>query len=193
MDRLGAGDLVDGGLGEADGLGQAGLDEFGHGAPALLHGDGRVDAVELVQVHVVGPEPQQARLARGAQVLRAAVAVGAAGSVDDQTALGGEHDLVAAPAQRLPDEPLVRERAVLVGGVEEADSHVDGLVDDPHRRRVVPSLLVIAPGHAHAAQSHPTHGRPFGSQVDGVHRGLQGACCQGWMLIHIGLKVISDV
>src|SRR5205807_2630981 len=51
-----------------------------------------------------------------------------------------ELDLVAPAGNRLTDEPLVRERAVHVGGVEERDTEIERAVDGRDR------LVVVAAG-----------------------------------------------
>jgi len=45
------------------------LYELGHGADGLLDRDVGIDAMLVVQIHVVGPEPLQGALYRGADVL----------------------------------------------------------------------------------------------------------------------------
>ena len=90
------------------------------GADRVLDRRGRVDAVLVVQVDVVGAEPLQRTLDGGADVGRAAVEVPwARAGVRDDAELGGQHHLVAAALERAADELLVDVRAVDLGGVDE--------------------------------------------------------------------------
>ena len=65
--------------------------------------------------------------------------------------LGGEHDLVAAVGDRAADEPLVGERAVHVGGVEEGDAELERAVDRRDRLALVGRSVELR--HPHAAES----------------------------------------
>ena len=64
--------------------------------------------------------------------------------------LGGQHHLVPAAGDRLADQPLVGERAVHVGGVEEGDAEVQGAVDGPFGLLLVAGAVELA--HPHAAE-----------------------------------------
>ena len=102
----------------------------GHRADGLLDRDRRVDPVLVVEVDVVDAEPLQRGVARGPDVVGAAVdADPAAVGVALVAELGGELDLVAAAGDGLADELLVGERAVHVGGVEEGHAEVERAVD----------------------------------------------------------------
>jgi len=59
--------------------------------------------------------------------------------------LGGQHDVVATPPQGLPHDLLRLAARVHVGGVNDVDAAVQGMVDDPDR--VVDVL--VAPGAEH--------------------------------------------
>ena len=65
--------------------------------------------------------------------------------------LGRDDDLVAAAGDRLPDQTLVGERPVHVGGVEESAARVEGVLDDVDRLGVVGVAVELA--HAHAAEA----------------------------------------
>ena len=114
----------------------------------------RVDAVQVPEVDVVDAEPLQRRVERGAQVLRAAVAVDRLGPLvaARRGRLGGQHGVVAAAAQRLADELLVRERPVDVGRVDELRAGVERAPDDADRGLVVAPRRRVGEAHAHAAE-----------------------------------------
>src|SRR5437016_5651600 len=99
------------------------LDELGHGADGLLDRRVRIDAMLVVDVDVVGAEPLERGVTGGENVLAvAADAEPLALLGADAAELCREHDLVAAVLDRAADEPLVLERPVRVGRVEEVDA-----------------------------------------------------------------------
>ena len=64
--------------------------------------------------------------------------------------LGGQHDIVATALQRLTDDLLRLAVAVPIGGVDEVDAEIQGLVDDTN------AVVVIGVGDAaehHRAQA----------------------------------------
>ena len=105
---VGAADRVGAGLGQADVADLALGDQLGQRADGVLDRGVRVDPVLVVQVDVVGAEPLQRALDRGADVGRAAVEdAGAAAGVRDEAELRRQHDLVAAALDGPADELLV--------------------------------------------------------------------------------------
>ena len=132
----------------------AGGDELGHRADGLRHVDLRVDAVLVVEVDDVDAEPLQRGVAGGADVLRPAVHAAApvGGALDAE--LRREHDLVAATGDRPPDELLVGEGAVHVGGVEQRHAEVERAVHDGDRLGLVAAVGgAVEVRHPHAAQA----------------------------------------
>ena len=140
-------------LGEPDRARLAGVHQLGHRADAVLDRHPRIGAVQLVEVDVVHPETAQARVARGADVLRAAVhpAQRLVLRVAHDAALGREDDLRAPPPDGLPHQLLVREWPVHVGGVEQRDAQVERAVDGGDRLRFVRRPVELA--HAHAPEA----------------------------------------
>ena len=125
---MGAADGVGGGLGQAEVLDLAGVDQVLDRAGDLLDRHVGVDPVLVVQVDRVDPEPPQRAVdgagdVVGAQHPAAGLAVD---RVDVLGELGGDHDLVGERGERLADELLVGVRPVDLGGVEERDAEVDG-------------------------------------------------------------------
>src|SRR5690349_23497680 len=93
------------GLGDAEMTYLPGLHQLGHDAPGLLDGHVRVDAVLVVEVDVVDAEPAQRRVARGVDVLGAAVEPDEAAVRPALVAeLGGDDHVVTAPGDRGADE-----------------------------------------------------------------------------------------
>ena len=89
-----------------------------------------VEAVELVEVDVVGAEPAQARLDRPDQVVaRRADVVGAGAEAEGP--LGGDDHLVAAALDRLAQDLLGHAVRVDVGRVEHGEPGLEADVDEP--------------------------------------------------------------
>jgi hypothetical protein len=98
VDGVGAADRVGPCLGQADVADLALGDQVGQGADGLLDGRVRVDPVLVVQVDVVGAEPLERALDRGADVGRTAVGdAGPAVGVGDQAEAATSTDLTTAP------------------------------------------------------------------------------------------------
>ena len=96
--------------------------------------------MELVEVDAVGAQPAQAVLERAPHVF----GPGAAPLLVDRHAeLGGEHDLIPAPGERLAEILLALGAAVDVGGVEEVDAGVERRVDDARRGRGVEAAAEV--------------------------------------------------
>ncbi len=130
---------------------------------ALLHGRGerahgllqrsvRVGPVVVEDVDVVEPEPLEALVEAGQQVLaRAEVAVRPGPHVPAR--LAGDHQLVAEAGEVLPEDPAgvdlrgAEGRPVVVGEVEVGDAEVEGLVHDRPLRlqRLVVAEVVPEP------------------------------------------------
>ena len=113
--------------------------------------------MELVEVDVVDTEAAEAAVAGGADVRGAAVeaAQRVVVRVAHDAALGGEHHLLAPPADGAPDELLVGIRPVHVRRVEERHAEVEGPVDGGDRLGLVGGSVELA--HAHAAEPDRGH------------------------------------
>src|SRR5205823_5300230 len=111
-----------------------------------------IDAVLIIEIDRVDPEPLEARVAGGADIFGvAAHAEELAIRPTHIGELGGEEDLVAAAADRSADQLLVLERPVHVGGVEEGNALVERVMDGRNRLLVVAASVKLA--HAHAAET----------------------------------------
>jgi hypothetical protein len=76
----------------------------------------------------------------------------AAVGVEREPELRSNHDVVADGSQRLPEELLVREGTVGLGGVEECDAALDRAAEQRDHFLSV-SGGALAAGHAHAAEA----------------------------------------
>jgi hypothetical protein len=146
--RLREGDVPCGEVAAADVRDLALAYQLRHRLPHLFPGRGPVDVVHLVQVDVIGLQPPQAGLTRPPDVVRRQPAV--VGVQPHRLVhLGGEDDLVAAPASPKPaaDDlfgdavPLGHVRrlraAVDVRRVDVVDARLDRGVEHREARRLV--------------------------------------------------------
>ena len=139
-----------------------------------------IDAMLVVEVDVVDAEAVQRRRRSLPHVLRAAVdARGRLPSCLAHVAeLGGEHDLVAAAADRLADQLLVGEGAVHIGGVEKIDAEIERAMDRGDRLVVVAAAIEL--GHAHAAESQRGNGEAGGAEGSLWDRDHESEPGLGW-------------
>ncbi|SNY46838.1 hypothetical protein SAMN05421748_10815 [Paractinoplanes atraurantiacus] len=116
-------------VGGADRTDLAAAYEIGQGRQGLLQVGARIEAVDLVEVDVVGAQAAQGVLDR-----RHDPAAGGALPVrvvaHRPAELGGDHDAVAAALQGLADDLLGFAVRVDVRRVDEVDAGVQGLVHD---------------------------------------------------------------
>ena len=135
-----------------------------------------VEAVDLVEVDIIGAEPLQAGIHLGQdRFAREARAVGAGphAMID----LGGDHDFLAPDEvlQRPPDDFLAGPVRIHVGGVEEIDAEIERHADQRAalglgQRPGMGAALRLAETHAAEAQAghiktgsaelHIVHGTP---------------------------------
>src|SRR5690349_13344099 len=143
------------------------LHELRHRPDGLLDRHVVVDAMLIIEVDVVDAEPLERGVAGATHVLRGAVdAEAVALLVADVAELRGENDLVASALDRPTDEPLVGERAVHVGGVEEVDAEVERAVNGRDRRGFIAARVEV--GHAHTAEAEGGDGQ-FGTEGAALH------------------------
>jgi hypothetical protein len=125
--------------------------------------------VLVVEVDVVHAETLQRRVAGLADVLRAAVDPEPAAVLASNVAeLRRELHLVAAAVDGLPDEPLVGERAVRVGGVQEGDADVEGPLDGLGGLELVGGPVELAHPHAAQPESRDGEGGVAGAERAGL-------------------------
>src|SRR4051794_16068944 len=156
VDGVGAPDVGDARLGEAEEAHLARGHQLAHRARHLLHRHRRVDAVLVEQVDAVRPEPPQGALDHLADVLRPAVAAGARllPVLDAEAELRGEGHLVAPPLERPAQQLLVGVGAVDLRRVEEGASELDGAVEGGDGFALVAFLRgAVRRAHAHAAET----------------------------------------
>src|ERR1700730_17571709 len=109
MDRMGAADIGDAGLGKTEKSRFALLDQITHRACHLLDRHGRIDTVLIEEIDIVGAEAAQRALHRLADLLRPAGSFGAdlLSALKAKAKLGGDHHLVAPALERPAEQFLV--------------------------------------------------------------------------------------
>lgn len=146
----------------------AGLDQLGQGADALLDRHVRVDAVQVVEVDVVGAQVAQGAVGRAADVLGGRVVPDEGAVVGElDPGLGGHDGRLAAAGQSLAEELLVAEGAVALGGVEEGDAQLQGAVDGGERFGLVGGAVVGA--HPHQAEAFGADLQSLAAQCADLH------------------------
>ena len=150
------------------------LEDVMQGLHRLGGRGGRVEAVDLVQVDIVGAEPGQG----GVDLLndRFAGQAGSAGTlVHLAEHLGGQHDVLAtriAP-DRAADDFFRRASLIGVRGVPEGDTELDGLPEERLRLVVGQCPPVSSFGRgvavAHAAQREPADPQPGVTELGVLH------------------------
>src|SRR5664279_2085944 len=159
--------------GRADVAHLAGLDHVVERFHRLFDRCLGVEAVDLVEVDVVGAQPGQ----RGVDLLhhraaRQALTAGPVGHLPEQ--LRRQDDVLAAGvlADRVTHDLLARPGGVDIGGVPERDAQLEGLSEDR-----LGGLLVERPAplgrlaEAHAAQTDPADLEAGGSETGVLHGG----------------------
>src|SRR5438552_7950383 len=111
----------------------------------------RVNAVLIIEIDHIGPEPFQRPFDAPLD------AIGPAGLhllsvLDFDAELGGNHDLSAHGRQRLADELFVGVCTVNLCGIEERDAALDGLADERDHRLLV-RWDTVALAHPHATKA----------------------------------------
>ena len=132
-------------------------DQFAHCADCFFNRNRRIDAMLIIQVDMIGLQAFQTGVATSAHIFRPAIhadktAVGAAFVAE----FGGENDFVAASGNRAPNQFLVGERAIHIGGVEKVKPQFQRAMNG-RNRFVFVAFAVIALAvkirHSHAAQA----------------------------------------
>jgi hypothetical protein len=94
--------------------------------------------------------------------------------VELEAELGRDDDLPAKRLERLPDQPLVRERPVDLGGVEEGHAALDrGAEQADHLAGVL--RRAIAEAHAHAAEPERRDFESIAAECPFLHDCLSSA------------------
>src|SRR5690606_4126688 len=111
---------------QADVADFARLHQFRHRTDRLLDRRLWIDAVLIIKVDRLDPEPAKTVIARLAHIIRRAVYPSRTGigRISNDAELGGDHDAVAATANGFADEFFIRIGAVHVGGVEKIDAQI---------------------------------------------------------------------
>src|SRR5213594_123911 len=110
-----------------------------------------VDAVLIIEIDDVGPEPFQRALDALLDALGPAVLHLLPAGITSHPELGGDHHLSAHWRQRLANQLFVGIRTVNLGGIEECDAAFDGRADERDHRLLV-RWDTVALAHPHAAE-----------------------------------------
>jgi hypothetical protein len=118
-----------------------------------LDGNGGIDAVLVQQIDVAGLQPAQRTFDCLGNVFGSAVSFGTNlfAVLDAKTELAGEHHLVAVPAQCPPEQFLVAQGSIDLGGVEKCAAKFQGAVQRRERFRLVRRTVGLT--HAHAPEA----------------------------------------
>ena len=125
--------------------------------------------MQVIQVDVSDLQTLQARLARFAHVLGAAVdgARGGIAGVTQEAELGGEEHPFAPAVQGTADKCLVGIGPVSVRGVPERDPQLERATQRGERLGVIVRAVELA--HAHAAQTECRDLGTLGAEGAGLH------------------------
>ena len=110
------------------------LHELLDGAGHVLDRHLRIDPVLVEEIDAVDAQALQRRLGHGLDVLGPAVEADpprTAVGIELEAELRGDDDLAAKRLERFADQPLVGERAVDLGRVEERHAPLDGRAHEP--------------------------------------------------------------
>ena len=119
MDSMGAAYLIGGCFGKAEVPNLSKGYEVGHGAHCFFNGDLRIDAVQDIKIHDVGPQTPQTRIDCLVDVGRRSISVDdVTVGVADKSELRCQHHLVPALADSTSHEFFILPCAVAVSGVQ---------------------------------------------------------------------------
>ncbi len=150
---MGAADVGDAGLGKAEEQRLALPNEIADGSGDIFDRHGRIDPVLVEEIDPVGPQPPQRAFDRIADRFRPAVPFGAGLHAADEAEaeFGRDGHMIAAALEGAPDQLLVGERTVALGGVEKRASELDGVMKRRDRFRLVRRTVGLA--HPHTAEA----------------------------------------
>ncbi|CAJ1775989.1 hypothetical protein BHR43_13370 [Aeromonas salmonicida subsp. salmonicida] len=119
----------------------------------LFNGVRRVDAMHIVEVYLLDPEPAQRGFTALPCILDAVVqSAPVLAALTHYAELGGDLDPGSVGRQEAADQGFIVVRAIHVGSVEKIDPHLDGPGQHPQRLLIIPRAIKFT--HAHAAEAH---------------------------------------
>ena len=166
---VGAADVGDAGLGEAEEPRLALFDQIADGSGDLFDWHVPIDAVLVEEIDMIGLQPTERPVDGLANRPRPAVAFGAdlLAAFEAEAEFRRDDDLVAPILQRPADELLVGERAIALGGVEERAAELDRPMKRRDRLAFVSRAVGLA--HAHAAEADRGHLEPLAAKLAFAH------------------------
>src|SRR5271165_5486153 len=149
MDGMGAADVGDASLGKTEKSYFALLDQITYRAGHFLDRHGRIDAVLIEQVDIVGAKPAQGPLHRLTDMLRPASSFGAnlLSALETKAKLGGDHHLVTPALERPAEQFLVGERPIDLGRVEDGAPRFVAAMQVGDRLTFIPRTVDLALAH----------------------------------------------
>jgi hypothetical protein len=131
----------------------AGCDQILDGSRGVLDRYIGVDAVLIVKVDDIGPQPLEGTFHSALDLFRRAICplrTAAAVGIDIESELGGDHQLFAEGLKRLADKFFIGEGAVYLCCVEKSDAAFDGGVEESDH------LMLFRERFVRKAQAHAT-------------------------------------
>ncbi len=149
MDGMGAADVGDAGLGQAEKSYFALFDQFADRAGHVSDRHGRIDAVLIEQVDIVGAKPAQRALYCLTDMVGPTVSFSAdlLATLETKAKLGGDHHLVAPALERPAEQLLVGERTIALGRIKEGASQFDGAMKSGDRFSLIRWTIRLALDH----------------------------------------------
>jgi len=150
------------------------------GSQALFERRTRVDAVKLVEVDALQPEPPQAHFNALDEIAGTAHAFGFGGSLARNAALGGDHQAGRIGVEHVADQPLGNLGTVSIGRINERDAQFDGAVQNAAG---LGGFAGLAP-RAFAHQAHGSVTETMNGQIAADEECAAGS--RGWNLwVHV--------
>src|SRR5688572_28855662 len=148
----------------------------------VFDGHLRIDAVLIEKIYAVGPQPLERSFNDQLNMIWFAVKPGKPASrllVDIPTELGSDPDLISKRLDGLAEDPLVFERPVCLGTVEERNAAVVGRSENADHFRPVRYCGLVPPMHvlhAHSDRRHFQLAKQPSSRFSATGRLIVGPC-----------------
>jgi hypothetical protein len=127
--------------------------EFSHRSNRIFDRRVGIDAMLVIEVDDINPQPFQAFVAALAHIVRLSVdpqklAVGSPHVAE----FGSDNNIVALALDGLAEELLIGSHPIHIGRIEKIDTKLQGPVDGGDGFRIISARIEL--GHSHAAQTH---------------------------------------
>ena len=142
--------------------------QIGHGSHGLLHGNVRIQAVQVIEIDDIDTQPLQAFFAGCGNIFGSPADAHRTVLVSHETKFGGDQHILATVFQHPGNQGFIVSVAIHIGGVEKIDPQIQGLFHRGQRFFLI--CRTIGMGHAPAAQADGRHLKMIVSQTACVHR-----------------------